>query len=52
MTEMELMMPLALNEQQAIGTYFRRLDQLLSLHQRKLEKLRQIKKSMLERMFV
>ena len=52
MSEMELMMPLALNEQQAIGTYFRRLDQLLSLHQRKLEKLRQIKKSMLERMFV
>lgn len=35
MSEMELMMPLALNEQQAIGTYFRRLDQLLSLHQRK-----------------
>ena len=29
MSEMELMMPLALNEQQAIGTYFRRLDQLL-----------------------
>ena len=52
MSEMELMMPLALNEQQAIGTYFRRLDQLLSLHQRKLEKLRQIKKSMLERIFV
>lgn len=52
MSEMELMMPLTLNEQQAIGTYFRRLDQLLSLHQRKLEKLRQIKKSMLERMFV
>ena len=52
MSEMELMMPLTLNEQQAIGTYFRRLDQLLSLHQRKLEKLHQIKKSMLERMFV
>ena len=52
MSEMELMMPLTLNEQQAIGSYFRRLDQLLSLHQRKLEKLRQIKKSMLERMFV
>ena len=35
MSEMELMMPLTLNEQQAIGSYFRRLDQLLSLHQRK-----------------
>lgn len=51
MTEMELMMPLALNEQQAIGTYFRRLDQLLSLHQRKLEKLKILKKAMLEKMF-
>ena len=51
MSEMELMMPLALNEQQAIGTYFRRLDQLLSLHQRKLEKLKILKKAMLEKTF-
>ena len=51
MSEMELMMPLALNEQQAIGTYFRRLDQRLSLHQRKLEKLKILKKAMLEKMF-
>ena len=51
MSEMELMMPLALNEQQAIGTYFRRLDQLLSLHQRKLEKLKILKKAMLEKKF-
>ena len=40
-----------LREQELIGRYFRNLDSLLSLHQRKLEKLRQIKKSMLERMF-
>ena len=40
------------NEQAEIGGFFIRLDCLLSLHQRKLEKLRQIKKSMLERMFV
>ena len=39
-------------EQKVIGEYFKGLDSLLSLHQRKLEKLRQIKKSMLERMFV
>jgi len=39
-------------EQRKIGNYLKRLDSLLSLHQRKLEKLRQIKKSMLERMFV
>ena len=39
-------------EQQEISNLFETLDSLLSLHQRKLEKLRQIKKSMLERMFV
>ena len=39
-------------EQRKVGLFFSTLDSLLSLHQRKLEKLRQIKKSMLERMFV
>lgn len=39
-------------EQQQIGTYFRNLDNLITLHQRKLEKLKNIKKSMLEKMFV
>lgn len=38
-------------EQQQIGTYFRSLDRLITLHQRKLEKLKNIKKSMLEKMF-
>ena len=39
-------------EQKAIGVYFERLDNLITLHQRKLEKLQNIKKSMLEKMFV
>lgn len=39
-------------EQQVIGNYIDTMDNLISLHQRKLEILRQIKKSMLERMFV
>lgn len=39
-------------EQQKIGAYFSRLDHLITLHQRKLEKLQNIKKSMLEKMFV
>ena len=42
----------SLREQQQIGTYFRNLDNLITLHQRKLEKLKNIKKSMLEKMFV
>ena len=39
-------------EQQAIGTFFSSLDDLITLHQRKLELLRNIKKSLLDKMFV
>ena len=39
-------------EQEAIGRYFEQLDNLITLHQRELEKLQNIKKSMLEKMFV
>ena len=39
-------------EQEKIATYFDSLDHLITLHQRKLEKLKNIKKSMLEKMFV
>lgn len=39
-------------EREKIGTYFSNLDNLITLHQRKLEKLKVIKKSMLESMFV
>ncbi|WP_083378205.1 restriction endonuclease subunit S [Leptotrichia massiliensis] len=39
-------------EKEVIGDYFKRLDNLITLHQRKLEKLKNIKKSMLEKMFI
>ena len=48
-------MPLALptfKEQQAIGSFFSHLDDLITLHQRKLELLQNIKKSLLDKMFV
>ena len=38
-------------EQLKIGSYFQSLDHLITLHQRKLEKLKIIKKSMLENLF-
>ena len=41
-----------LDEQVRIGDYFAKIDNLITLHQRKLEKLKNIKKSMLEKMFV
>ena len=42
----------SLDEQKMIGQYFSQLDNLITLHQRELEKLQNIKKSMLEKMFV
>ena len=41
----------SVEEQQKIGAYFENLDNLITLHQRKYEKLHNIKKSMLEKMF-
>ena len=39
-------------EQKSIGDFLTALDNLITLHQRELEKLQNIKKSMLEKMFV
>lgn len=39
-------------EQQTIGQFFAAIDHLITLHQRKLEKLEQIKQAMLHKMFV
>lgn len=40
------------DEQLKIGTYFQQLDNFITLHQHKCEKLKNIKKAMLEKMFV
>ena len=44
--------PVNIEEQTKIGSYFENLDHLITLHQRKVEKLKNIKKSMLQKMFV
>ena len=49
--EQEILVP-SLPEQRQIGAFFDCLDSLITLHQRKLELLRNIKKSMLDKMFV
>jgi len=46
----KFMMP-KIEEQQKIGVYFKNLDHLITLHQRKYDQLLNIKKSMLEKMF-
>ncbi|MGG7060138.1 restriction endonuclease subunit S [Clostridium nigeriense] len=51
MANMDLMMPKTMAEQQVIGAYFRNLDNLITLHQLKLELLKVTKKSMLQKMF-
>ena len=47
----DILYPKSATEQAAIGTYFRNLDNLITLHQRKYDKLTNVKKSMLEKMF-
>ena len=47
-----VLMPCSVIEQRQIGAFLDRLDSLITLHQRKLELLRNIKKSMLDKMFV
>ncbi|MCP4051396.1 MAG: restriction endonuclease subunit S [bacterium] len=48
--EIELIHP-SPKEQSKIGTYFQKLDKLITLHQQKYDKLVTIKKAMLEKMF-
>ena len=48
----EFLIPSDDAEQRRIGAFLDRLDSLITLHQRKLELLRNIKKSMLDKMFV
>ncbi|MCR0271509.1 restriction endonuclease subunit S [[Clostridium] innocuum] len=49
-SELQTMVP-SLSEQQQIGSFFANLDNLITLHQRKYDKLVNVKKSMLEKMF-
>ena len=48
----DIPVPGSLDEQKKIGEYFSKLDHLITLHQRKCEKLKELKKFMLQNMFV
>ena len=52
MANMDIMMPTTLYEQKQIGEYFEKIDHLITLHQRKCDELQNIKKYMLQNMFV
>jgi len=49
--KMQFMFP-GIEEEDSIGSYFHHLDNLITLHQRELNKFQNIKKSCLEKMFV
>ena len=50
--KMPINIPASKDEQDRIGIYFENLDTLITLHQRKLETLQKMKKSLLQKMFV
>ena len=52
LNEMPVTLPSTIEEEKKIGDYFRTLDHLITLHQRKCEKLKELKKFMLQNMFV
>ena len=49
--ETDIMFPKSEDEQQKIGEYFSNLDNLITLHQRKCEEAKKLKKYMLQKMF-
>ena len=51
LSELDIPIPNKVEEQKQIGKYFCNLDNLITLHQRKLSKLKTIKKALLEKMF-
>ena len=52
LADIDVNIPIDNLEQHKIGDYFRNLDTLITLHQRKLETLQKMKKSLLQKMFV
>ena len=52
LSNLDIYLPSSGGEQKKIGEFITNIDNLITLHQLKLEKLKNIKKSMLEKMFV
>ena len=50
-SEFDVTIPHSKDEQKKIGDYFRNLDHLITLHQRKCDEIKEIKKFMLKNMF-
>lgn len=52
MLDKTIFVPYDTGEQETIGGFFKNIDQTITLHQRKVESLQKLKKSLLQHMFV
>lgn len=52
MADISIMLPLRPEEREQLSKFFSKLDKLISLQQRKVEKLKNIKKALLNKMFI
>ena len=52
LSELQIMLPIEIDEQTKIGEFFLNLDNLITLRKTELEKLKNIKKALLDKMFV
>jgi len=52
LSKLDILLPTSKDEQSRVGDLFTNLDNLITLHQRKLDKLNNIKKACLEKMFI
>ena len=50
--QMPISLPCNLSEQTAIGNFFRQLDRLITLHQRKVKSLQKLRKILLKKLFL
>ena len=50
--KLKLCVPVSKSEQEKIGEIFNNIDNIITLHQRKLDKLQEVKKGLLQKMFV
>ena len=51
-SKFDVIIPKDGGEQSRIGAFLKGIDKLITLHQRKLEKLKNVKSALLEKMFV
>ncbi|MGM8216276.1 restriction endonuclease subunit S [Bacillaceae bacterium W0354] len=49
---LKVLVPESIEEQQKIGAFFKQLDDTIAYHEKKLENYKQLKKALLQRMFV